>query len=201
MSDLRNRRSRGDGGAARSSVPEAEPDPFRLGRRDFLKTTALAGLALSSAMSLQGVGTAFAAPAEAATRFGSVSSFITRHKGFDPALVERAYTQLKALDPEFDTKLDALSKAIQSSGAKSVDAFLASNPDSGVRDTMTTITGVWYLGYTGTPDPSQETDNAKFVTYRDALMWGPTSDATPIPTYSQNKQNYWAVPPATVAED
>ncbi len=201
MSDLRNRRSRGDGSAARSSVPEAEPDPSSLGRRDFLKTTALAGLALSSLMSLQGVGSAFAAPAEGAVRFGSLSSFVTRHEGFNPALVERAYSQLKALDPKFDAKLDALSKAIRNSGAKSMDAFLASNPTSDVRDTMTTITGVWYLGYTGTPDPSQETDNAKFVTYRDALMWGPTSDATPIPTYSQHKHNYWAVPPVTVAED
>ncbi|WP_138470593.1 sugar dehydrogenase complex small subunit [Poseidonocella sp. HB161398] len=177
----------------RDAAPAA-PAPAGLRRRDFLLSSALAGLAAS----LPFGGTARAA---GAADFGALSAFVTGRSALDAALAERAYGQLAALDPGFDAKLAALSAAIAETGAESVDAFLATGPAPELRATMTTITAAWYLGYTGTPDPSQESDNAKLVTYREALMWEPTADATPIPTYSQHRQNYWAEPPASIATD
>lgn len=178
-----------------SSVPSGH----RLRRREFLLTSALAGLAAASGATF-GAGRVLAA-SSGAEGFGAISAFVTRQDSLNPALVERAYAQLTELDPDFGAKLEALDTALTESGSETVDAFLASGPAQDLRDTMTTITAVWYLGYTGTPDPSQESDDARFVTYRDALMWGPTSGATPIPTYSQHKMNYWAEPPASVADD
>lgn len=184
---------------SKNNKRSSNSNPLRLSRRNFLLTSAIAGVSVSFGMTFP--GQTFAATQEDSASFAKLSAFVTGRKNFNPDLVTRAYGQLMALDPNFGTKLNALGAAIAKSGAKSIDAFLATNPDKDIRDTMTTITGVWYLGYTGTPDPSQETDNAKFVTYRGALMWEPTSDATPIPTYSQHTHNYWANPPASIAND
>ncbi|MBT9383574.1 sorbitol dehydrogenase family protein [Pseudooceanicola sp. CBS1P-1] len=197
MSDIPNRPS-GTGAHIPAGVPD-RPAAARGGfrRRDFLLTSAMTGLAVSLGAT-PGLAATAGADAEG---FGTISAFVTGQATLNPALVQRAFTQLVALDGGFADKLSALQTAIKDSGADSIDAFLATAPAQDLRDTMTTITAVWYLGYTGTPDPSQEKDDAKFVTYRDALMWGPTSDATPIPTYSQHNQNYWAKPPASIAKD
>ncbi|TMV82565.1 twin-arginine translocation signal domain-containing protein [Thioclava sp. BHET1] len=164
-----------------------------LDRRTFLSLSTLAGAAVVTGLGAQ---TARAAAAGGEATFGSVSSFVTGQSSrFDPVLVERAYKQMVALDPKFDERIATLSDAISASKATTIDAFLADNPSDDLRQTMTTITGIWYLGYTGTPDPSKMTDDAKFVTYRDALMWQATGHITPIPTYSQHDHNYWANPP------
>ncbi|MER5172476.1 sugar dehydrogenase complex small subunit [Thioclava kandeliae] len=178
----------------KAEAPAASKELSGMDRRNFLITSAVAGFVAASGAGL-GMSRAMAATADGVAGFGTISAFVTRQKGFDPKLVERAYDQLVELDPSFDTKVVALSDAIKSADVEDIDAFLATSPDQDLRETMTTITAVWYLGYTGTPDPSQEKDDAKFVTYRDALMWKPTGNTTPIPTYSQHKQNYWAEPP------
>lgn len=174
--------------------------PNNPGRRRFLLSTAAASAVLAASPVLAPMS-AFAAAQPDNHTFGQVSRFVTGRKTLPDVLVTRAHDQLLALDPAFDDKLAALASTIQASGAKSIDAFLKTNPDSALRDTMVTITGAFYLGYTGTPDPSQMTDNARFVTYHEALMFEPTADATPIPTYSHHGHNYWAKPPATIATD
>ncbi|WP_172327987.1 sugar dehydrogenase complex small subunit [Mangrovicoccus sp. HB161399] len=160
-----------------------------------LATSALAGLAAAAGLR---PGPAAAGPSP---RFSALSAFATGRGAPDPALAERALAQLMALDPDFGAKLGALQSAVDASGAADIDAFLATGPGAAERETLTTITATWYLGYTGTADPSKESDDATLVTYRGALMWEPTGSATPIPTYSQHRQNYWAEPPSGIDAD
>jgi hypothetical protein len=146
------------------------------------------------------------AQADAAAAPGSVEDFralsvlLTGAPDLDPALAERAYNQLTALDADFPSKATAVAKAVGASAQTSVDAFLASPQagGDGLKDTMITIVSAWYLGYTGTPISLRAEDNTGFVTFTKALMYAPTVDATVYPTYARDGINYWVDPPPFV---
>jgi hypothetical protein len=132
--------------------------------------------------------------------FRVLSRLLTGAPELDPGLAERAYNQLTFLDAGFPGKTAALAAAVKSSGAASMDAFLAS-PNAGgedLRGTMVTIVSAWYLGFTGTPIPLRAEDDTGFVTLTEARMYAPTIDATVRPSYARDGLNYWVEPPSFV---
>lgn len=173
-----------------------------LTRRTFL----LYGITFTGVAALDAklnAGAALAAQPEAMATadFVSLSQFLTGHSSLDAGLAARALEQLRTLDTAFDHKLAALAAAIAAAGAKTMDDFLAANPEAPLRTTATTVVSAWYLGYTGTPDLSKMEDQARFVTYREALMFKPTLDVSIIPTFSRGPNGFWTEPPATIATD
>lgn len=127
-----------------------------------------------------------------------VSEFITDKSDLKLILAQRALSNLWIDDSEFMDKLRELHATISQSGFPNATTFskslLMQNPQ--IADTVKKITKAWYLGYTGTPVSHRDKDNTQFVTYTDALMYRPTSDATIIPSYSKEKLNYWVNPPS-----
>lgn len=142
---------------------------------------------------------AAAAPANVED-FRALSVLLTGVRDLDPALAERAYKQLTALDADFPSKATAVAEAVGASAETSVDAFLASPQagGEGLKDTMITIVSAWYLGYTGTPISLRAEDDTGFVTFTKALMYAPTADATVYPSYARDGINYWVDPPPFV---
>jgi hypothetical protein len=145
------------------------------------------------------IATAEAAPADV-DGFRALSSFLTGAPDLDPMLAARAFGQLTELEASFPDKAGALADAVATSGATTMDDFLAgpASGDAGPRDTALTIVSAWYLGYTGTPISLRAEDDTAFVTFTKALMYEPTMDATIRPTYARAGLNYWVEPPPFV---
>ncbi len=130
--------------------------------------------------------------------FIALSKLATGRSQLDAAAGLRAWTQLVALDPAFPSKVAALVAATKHAGVASMAAFMASSlaQDSALRATMRTVVSAWYLGYTGVPVAVRANDTTGFVTYRGAMMFAPTVDATVLPTYARAGPDYWIDPPA-----
>lgn len=141
----------------------------------------------------------FATPvsAENVTLFLQVSEFITDKSDLKLILAQRALSNLWIDDSEFMDKLRELHATISQSGFPNATTFskslLMQNPQ--IADTVKKITKAWYLGYTGDQLPYTVSDDVRFVTYTDALMYRPTLDVTIIPSFSREKPNYWFNPP------
>lgn len=177
----------------RPDAPEAMTGG--LDRRGFVMAGAVALAAFGGARWL--VTPALASDADT---FLTLSGFLTDVPDLDPALAARAFGQLTQLDAGFPEKAAVLASAVTRSLAPSVDDFLAhpASSDTALRETMTTVVSVWYLGYTGTPIPLRAEDDTGFVTFTGALMYRATIDATVRPTYARDGLNYWVEPPAFV---
>ncbi|ARO15920.1 hypothetical protein BVG79_p1000118 (plasmid) [Ketogulonicigenium robustum] len=171
----------------------------RLSRRGLLRGAVVASaIALTASLS----GTAVFAQGVTATNFVTLSQVLTMRPQLDPEIAARALDALSGEDDGFATKAQALMDAVTAENFSDMDSFndfIAKHED--LRDTAMKIISAWYLGYTGTQDGHGFDDTARFVTYRSALMYESTIDATVIPTYSRGAPNYWAEPPATVAND
>lgn len=157
-------------------------------------TTALAaGMGLGS---IARGNAAAGAPPPAA--FGEISRFVTGSQLDDSRAIDRAWTQLVALDAGFPQAVQRLAQAVKQAHFGSMAAFMASPlaKDAALIKTATTITSAFYLGYTGTAIDHRVKDDTGFVTFAGALMWRPTIDATVIPTFARGGTDYWIQPPA-----
>ncbi len=162
----------------------------------------LLGIGVTAMSAAMGLGAAAAvraasdAPSPAA--FITASRFVTGAPLDDGAALDRAWTQLRALDADFPRAVDRLADALRRSGAATMTAFMGSPvaKDAALLKTATTIVSAFYLGYTGTPVEHRMKDNTGFVTFVGALMWRPTLDATIIPTFARGGTDYWVKPPA-----
>jgi len=173
----------------------AAPAANGIDRRTFLVSGTFALAALGGVPAL-----IVPAKASDAETFRTLSAFLTDAPDIDPALAARAFGQLTELDAAFPEKTAALADVVASSLAPSIDDFLAhpASSGSGLRETMVTIVSAWYLGYTGTPVALRAEDDTRFVTFTEALMYGPTMDATVRPTYARAGLDYWVEPPPFV---
>lgn len=172
-----------------------------INRRTFLvRSGAWAALLATASQPVSGFAASLA-NSESGDTFLALSQFLTHRETLNPDLAVRMYEQLNALDAAFPQQVQRLAEAIAASQTTHIDDYLALKPAEPLHSTMKTIISAWYLGYTGTPDLSKQSDNSRFVTFRDALMFEPTIDATIIPTYSRGPNGYWTQPPATLATD
>lgn len=137
-----------------------------------------------------------------AQAFLALSERLTMRQSLSPVIASRALECLSAEDPAFPAKAAELDVAAAEAGLTDMAdfaAFAESHPD--LQPVAMKIISAWYLGYTGKAEGESTVDTACFVTYAGALMYEPTIDATVIPSYSRGATNYWAEPPATIAND
>ncbi len=128
-----------------------------------------------------------------------IARLLTDRADLPEAVIARAQTFQTELDPTFPARLSRLAANIAAGGLKDREAVIAhlSGEDQA---TALQLIAPLYLGYTGTPQTAKDHDNAKFVTFLDALMYECTTDVTIRPSYARGGRDYWtAVPEGVVA--
>lgn len=159
--------------------------------------------ALSAAVAFAPHAFAHAVSAHTRFEFLHLSEILTAKRSLDPEVAVRAFDCLTAEDPSFSGKASALAQHITEAGFSDMRTFNQFLPSAQaeMRATAMKIISAWYLGYTGRPAMDSTVDDARFVTYTQALMYQPTIDATVIPSFSRGHTNYWSTPPSTLATD
>lgn len=165
-----------------------------MNRRHFLRLMLASGIIIR--MPLAGSPAAHAAEPE--NRFHRVSQALTGRQQLDPAIAQRLYALLTRQNPLFPQRLAQLAERLGRSDARAPEALLASLSEEEVATALAIITP-WYLGYTGNPATTRATDDAHFVSFLSALMYEPTADVTPRPSYSQHGSDYWQAVPNGVS--
>lgn len=164
-----------------------------MNRRHFLRLMLASGIIIS--VPITG---SLATAAEPENRFHRVSQALTGRQQLDPTISQRLYALLTRQNPLFPQRLAQLAEHLSRSEARAPEALLASLSEEEVNTALTIITP-WYLGYTGNPATTRATDDAHFVSFLSALMYEPTADLTPRPSYSQRGSDYWQAVPDGVS--
>ena len=164
-----------------------------MNRRHFLRLMLASGIIIS--VPITG---SLATAAEPENRFHRVSQALTGRQQLDPTISQRLYALLTRQNPLFPQRLAQLAEHLSRSEARAPEALLASLSEEEVNTALTIITP-WYLGYTGNPATTRATDDAHFVSFLSALMYEPTADLTPRPSYSQRGSDYWQAVPEGVS--
>lgn len=160
-----------------------------MNRRHFLRLMLASGIIIS--VPITG---SLATAAEPENRFHRVSQALTGRQQLDPTISQRLYALLTRQNPLFPQRLAQLAEHLSRSKARAPEALLASLSEEEVNTALAIITP-WYLGYTGNPATTRATDDAHFVSFLSALMYEPTADLTPRPSYSQRGSDYWQAVP------
>jgi hypothetical protein len=121
--------------------------------------------------------------------FMRLSGFLIPNHRLDAELGKALY---QAYPPGSDAnrRLAALDRTIHRLAVAGPEALVAADDEDGVANAAIGLVRAWYLGRVG--DGSQ----VALVAYEDALMFAPTRDVTPVPTFCSGEFGYWAsVPP------
>jgi len=164
-----------------------------MNRRHFLRLMLASGIIMS--VPITG---SLATAAEPENRFHRVSQALTGRQQLDPAISQRLYALLTRQNPLFPQRLAQLAERLGRSDVLAPEALLTSLSEEEI-DTALAIITPWYLGYTGNPATTRATDDAHFVSFLSALMYEPTADVTPRPSYSQRGSDYWQAVPDGVS--
>lgn len=164
-----------------------------MNRRHFLRLMLASGIIIS--VPITG---SLATAAEPENSFHRVSQALTGRQQLDPTISQRLYALLTRQNPLFPQRLAQLAEHLSRSEARAPEALLASLSEEEVNTALAIITP-WYLGYTGNPATTRATDDAPFVSFLSALMYEPTADLTPRPSYSQRGSDYWQAVPDGVS--
>lgn len=124
----------------------------------------------------------------------AAARILTGRASLSEAAIARAATFQGELDKTFPDRLAALAKAISGGASKDREAAIAGLSQADAATAVQLISPL-YLGYTGAPSTDNMVDNAKFVTFLEALMFEPTADNVPRPSYAIGGPNYWAAVP------
>jgi len=176
---------------AGSDVAPSEDIP-RIGgptsRRRLLKAgvCALAVIPLHASMlSMANVAVARGpSAAVSAEKFMTASRLLVQHR-LSPGIGARMAGILSARVATLDTDLDAIIAIAKQKQAKAVEDFFEALPDGHVKETAHQIIFGWYAGVV------DDSPNAEVFAYEEALMYQPTRDAIPIPTYSLDGPDDW----------
>lgn len=161
-----------------------------MNRRSFLRMMISSGVIIS----VPAIVPLASAAAQPADQLHFVSQTLTQRQGLDPAISQRLYQLLSQQDAAFPQRLAQLAAQLRRSLHLAADARLAALSEEEVK-TALSIISPWYLGYTGNPATTRATDDAHFVSFLSALMYEPTADNTPRPSYSQHGADYWQAVP------
>lgn len=165
-----------------------------MNRRTFLRMMIASGVIFSVPVT----GLSAMTGAGSAHVFHDVSVMLTGRQQLDPAISQRLYGLLSRQNPLFPQRLTQLAERLRQSALLSSEARLSALSDEQVETALAIITP-WYLGYTGNPATTRATDDAHFVSFLSALMYEPTADVTPRPSYSQRGSDYWQAVPEGVS--
>jgi hypothetical protein len=156
-------------------------------RRRFLALSAAAASAAGLVTAAPGITQAVTPASRVDPAFVRLARFLTDRNDLDARIIARAYDALVTADPSFATRSIALARAIGDAHLADVNA-LAISPlyaDPADRAVAIAIVSAFYLGQVG------EGSKARFVAFEKALMFEPTADMVPIPTYSRGGPGYW----------
>ncbi|MBB2200127.1 sorbitol dehydrogenase family protein [Gluconacetobacter tumulisoli] len=175
-------------------------DPLRTGpdvvesgpgvsRRTLMMATAVAGVStLAPEMLAPGRAAARALSADE-ERFLAVSKAVTGHQDLNPDIATRLFAAMVRTFPGYGARIEALSHLTQAGGKP--EEILARAEEANQRQTMLGLVAAWFTGSV------QDKTNAPMVAYYDALMYRPTHDALPVPTYCFAVPAWWTeTPPA-----
>ena len=158
-------------------------------RRRFLAISAAVAAASAAGViaAVPGITRAVAPTTEVDPAFVQFARFLTGRSDLDARIVARAYEALVTADSSFAVRSMALARAIEDAQLADVNALVASPlyADPGHRAVAIAIVSAFYLGQVG------EGSKARFVAFEKALMFEPTADMVPIPTYSRGGPSYW----------
>ncbi|GBQ37400.1 hypothetical protein HLH34_08755 [Gluconacetobacter azotocaptans] len=173
-------------------------DPLRIGpdavesgpgvsRRTLMMATAVAGVStLAPEMLAPGRAAARALSADEA-RFLAVSKAVTGHQDLNPDIATRLFAAMVRTFPGYGARIEALSHLTGGGGAP--EEILARAEEANQRQTMLGLVAAWFTGSV------QDKTNAPMVAYYDALMYRPTHDALPVPTYCFAAPAWWTEAP------
>jgi len=172
----------------RSIVDAEESMPFtHHSRRRFLALSAAAASAAGLVTAAPGIVRAVAPASQVDPAFVQLARFLTGRNDLDARIIARAYEALVTTDPSFAARSTTLARAIEDARLADVNALaispLYANPSD--RAVAIAIVSAFYLGQVG------EASKARFIAFEKALMFEPTADMVPIPTYSRGGPGYW----------
>lgn len=124
----------------------------------------------------------------------SAARLLTAKASLPEEVIARASTFQAELDPGFSARLAALTASIAKIGSADREAVIAALSEDEAKTAIQLISPL-YLGYTGQPSGVKAIDNAKFVTFLDAIMYDVTADNLIRPSYARGGPNYWSAVP------
>lgn len=164
------------------------PPKLSFTRRTFLGSSAIGSLI--AVMPLRSIAQGAMLDAD----FMVLSQFVTGHKMLDVTVGQGLLTGLRAQYPDFDAQASALQAQIDARKPADVQALADALGGNPLHDTLLAIVRGWYSGVVA------EGSHATVYAFEKALMYRPSLDAVPIPTYALNGPNWWtAEPPALSA--
>ncbi len=154
-------------------------NPTRASRRQVLFGTAAAFATLGVPGRLRA-----ALSASTEEKFLSASQLLVNHQ-LDPAVGARIAQFAGASYPNLEPLLDGVIAAAEARGASQVEDFFDDLPEGELRNFAYWVISAWYTG-----SSSFERD-ATLFTYEEALLYRPTLDMVPIPTFGFSAPNAW----------
>lgn len=169
------------------AVPDRADPPSSLRRRTLMMASAAAGAsALAADMLAPRPAAAWALTADE-SRFLAVSQAVTGHGDLNPDIAARLFAAMVRTFPGYGAQVEALARIARPGGTP--EEILSRAEEANLRQTMLGLVAAWYTGSV------QDKTNAPMVAYYDALMYQPTRDALPVPTYCFGKPGWWTETP------
>ncbi|WP_157070830.1 sugar dehydrogenase complex small subunit [Neokomagataea thailandica] len=119
--------------------------------------------------------------------FFRLSQKITGRMTLDPVISGRLLHALQSIFLDYDTKIRDLISYIDKHDTPGDILRIAQ--EHGQADTVHNLIAAWYMGTV------TQRMNAPMVAYYDALMYRPTQDALPVPTYCFAEPGWWTQDP------
>ena len=164
---------------AAAPLHEAVAHPGPTSRRTLLSAGVYALAVAPLHLSMLRIGSAAEAVGAAASvrKFMTASRLLIQHRlsrGVGARMAAILNTRIVTLDAD----LDAIIRAAKEKNAKAVE-------ECPIKQTAYQLIFAWYAGVV------DDSPTAEVLAYEKALMYQPTSDAIPIPTYSFNGPDNW----------
>ncbi|WP_349294820.1 sugar dehydrogenase complex small subunit (plasmid) [Thioclava sp. 'Guangxiensis'] len=116
--------------------------------------------------------------------FMAVSQLLVNHD-LNPAVGARIAAFAVQNQPDLQAMLKQISDIAASKNATTVEDFYDDLPEGATRDFAHWIIESWYTG------SSSNATDATLFTYEEALLYRPTFDMVPIPTFGYSAPNAW----------
>ncbi|MDH2328200.1 sugar dehydrogenase complex small subunit [Cereibacter sp. SYSU M97828] len=126
----------------------------------------------------------FAATQDIESRFMGASQLLVNHD-LSPAVGARIAAFAQASYPNLGDMLDRITETAATRGASRVEDFFDAIPEGELRDFAFWVISAWYTG------SSSGDRDATLFTYEEALLYQPTIDMVPIPTFGFSAPNAW----------
>lgn len=117
-------------------------------------------------------------------KFLDVSKLLVNHE-LNPNVSARIATFAHAQYPDLEPMLDTIAGIATARNTTQVEDFFDDIPEGPLRDFAYWVISAWYTG------SSSGDRDATLFTYEEALLYQPTIDMVPIPTFGFSAPNTW----------